>query len=967
MLQPFRIALLSLLFLIAGQGVYSQDVETPAGTPTEMLQAGNAAYLAQNWEEASKLFQSFLDTYEADATFADTVKKVKPLLALAYIRQAKFDLAEKPMAEALADPTVEPAVRSELRFFSGLAAIQAGKHEEARKHLGGVFGDPTVEASRRMEALVLGGMSYVMEENWPGAVTFFTKYGKEIRASSPEAGGRADILHLHALMKAERWDESITLARSIFARLDQVRQVVTYSSLLIELGSKFLEQEQYYKAIAVLRLVPLRADIVQMQKAKLYEADADLQYASASKNIVRQTQIQTSLKEMEKDLESIEKMPQFDSGSRLRFAQAYFSLGRLREASLILDQMVRQMPPDALVESASVNLISGWMSLERWNRAVRAADVYIERLANLPEAKSLSGVLFARAQAYEGQYEYAKAAEGYAEVAKRFPQDELAARARFMEAYNVLQLEQYAEAGRLLESLLKDIPDDHEMWDHAFFWRGMVFYFDQQWETARAHLADYLERSLKGGAGRGEYVDDAMFRLGYAYFSEAIYDRAIEELERFEKKEPTSEWLAEAQLTLGDSYAALGELEKAQEAYQRIEAAASGFHDEGWMKRGQIFKAQKDLKGMKTLYEAFLKQRAESPRVAEALNWLGWVAKQEGKIEDARQIYWEAIRRLGNDKVRPGLEDIFIGLNSLYTGDQKQELQALLQKERSSAESRQQRNYYVRLGWAEAQLIQRAQPDESRVMLARLGEKIEPKETAPRVLVDCAEAQAQIGDNKGAERLFEGLRKWYPRAPERDRAFAGLGFLALAQNNEPRALDMFDRFEKTAVMPKSAPDANGVSIVEAEIGGKVALARARLLESGKKDQALNLYAAIQKSKAIPSRLRAEAFLGAGHLHAQRGQPREALPYFEQVYVLFNRYPELVAKAYWGRGQALEKLGKSDQAREVYSELALRDDLKTTRESLEARQRAITLGGLIEAKVPEGGEIPPAPTQPGGAS
>jgi outer membrane protein assembly factor BamD (BamD/ComL family) len=99
------------------------------GTPVELIQSGNAAYQAQNWEEAAKLLQSFLDTYGADAAFADMVKKVKPMLALAYIRQGKFDLAEKPIAEALADPSVEPAVRAELRFFSGLAAIQAAKYE----------------------------------------------------------------------------------------------------------------------------------------------------------------------------------------------------------------------------------------------------------------------------------------------------------------------------------------------------------------------------------------------------------------------------------------------------------------------------------------------------------------------------------------------------------------------------------------------------------------------------------------------------------------------------------------------------------------------------------------------------------------------------------------------------------------------------------------------------------------------
>ena len=933
----------------------------------EMLQAGNTAYLAQNWPEAADVFQRFLDTYAADASLAEPVKKVQPLLALAYLRQGKLDLAEKPSTAALADPALDPLVRAELRFFAGLGALQSGKHEEARKHLGTVFNDSKAESSRRMEALVLGGMSYVMEENWPGAITFFTKYGKEIRAASPEAGGRADILHLHALIKAERWDEAITLAQDISARMDQVRQVVTFSSLLIDLGSQFLEQEQPYKAIAVLRLIQTRAEILRLQKAKIDEGMAELQYATASKNAVRQTQISTSLKDMGKDMENILKMPQFDSASRLRLAQAYHSLGRTREASLILDQMVRQMPPDELVESATTNLISGWMSLERWSRAAKAADVYLERLSKLPLAKSLPGVLFARAQAYEGQFEYTKAVAAYAEVSQRFPEDELAAKARFMEAYNVLQLEQYAEAGRLLDELLKDIPTKHEMWDHAFFWRGMVPYFEQQWEPARKHLAEYLELVGKGSSGTGEYVDEAIFRRGYAFFSEAQYEPAITELVRLEKEYPTSEWLAEAQLTLGDCYGALGELALAKSAYQRIRVEATGFHDEGWMKQGQIYKAEKDLAGMRRLYEDFLKARAVSPRVAEALNWLGWVAKQEGKPAEAQKIYWKALHQLGNEKVRSGLEDIFLGLNGLYPGEQKQELRALLQKEKSVAESLQRVHYATRLSWAEAQLIQRAEPMEAQVMLARLGTKLEPKDTAPRIIVDCAEAQAAMGDVMDAERLFEGLRKWYPRAPERDRAFAGLGFLALAQRKESRALEMFDRFEKTAVMPKSAPDANGVCIVEAEIGGKVALARGRLLEAGKKDQALHLYAAVQKSKAMPSKLRAEAFLAAAELQAQRGQMRDALPIYEQVYVLFNRYPELVAKAYWGRGQALEKLGKSEQAREVYSELAQRDDLKTTREAADGRKRAITLGGLILPKVPEGGETPPTPAKTGGAS
>jgi hypothetical protein len=61
---------------------------------------------------------------------------------------------------------------------------------------------------------------------------------------------------------------------------------------------------------------------------------------------------------------------------------------------------------------------------------------------------------------------------------------------------------------------------------------------------------------------------------------------------------------------------------------------------------------------------------------------------------------------------------------------------------------------------------------------------------------------------------------------------------------------------------------------------------------------------------------------------------------------------------FGRGQALEKLGTPELAREVYSELALREDLKTTKAAADGKARALALGGIIPRSVPEGGEIPP---------
>ncbi|HVJ46808.1 MAG TPA: tetratricopeptide repeat protein, partial [Luteolibacter sp.] len=144
------------------------------------------------------------------------------------------------------------------------------------------------------------------------------------------------------------------------------------------------------------------------------------------------------------------------------------------------------------------------------------------------------------------------------------------------------------------------------------------------------------------------------------------------------------------------------------------------------------------------------------------------------------------------------------------------------------------------------------------------------------------------------------------------------------------------------------------------LGGKVAMARADLLSTREPEQALNIFLAIQKSKAMPAKSRGEAFMKAAQLHVAQGRHREALPYFEQVYLLFNRFPEMVAAAYYERGEALEKLNMKDKAREVYSELATRDDLKSYKPAELGLARAEALGGVIEPKEPEGGIIPLQP-------
>lgn len=966
------LCLCHLLQLVAvhAQSPIAQAKLAKGQTAGELLTTGEAAYNAGQWQLAVDQFSAFINDYGTLEGTADAVAKVKPLLAICQVRLENFGVALTLLDEILTFPNLDPKQRVDLVYFAGLANLRTGNQEAARKHLGEIFQDPSVERSRRMESLILGGLSYVLEENWKECITFFRKNTDEITAFNPEAGARAKILLLHALMKESLWTDAAVMAKSIHEQIDQTRQVVTFSSQLIELGDQLLEEAKFHESITILRLVPTAVEIHTMQSQRLFDAELDMKSAITTKNPIRAAQIKTAIAEMQRELEAFGKISQFDSAARLRLANAYFQLERTREGALILDQMVRQMEPDPVVEAATASLMRAWMALERFPRAVRTADLYLERFAALPEKPNAANIMFLKAQALESQFKYQEAADGYRKVAAEFPDKLIAMQASFMEAYNILQLEKYKEAGAMFEQQLTKLKKTDPLWQHVFFWRAMAYYFDQRWEEARNVLVEYLKSAIDDRAVGQDYLDDATFRIGYSHFSEANYPEAINILKDFTTTYPQSEWLGEGLLTLGDAFAAEGDLDLADQTYAKIGIEFPGFYDEGWMKRGNLLKLKKDIDGMKKLFTSFLEKRPESPRIAEGLQWLGWVARQRGKIQEARDIYQDAIARLGNDSVRPGLEDMFIGLQGFYPGEQKAELETLLKDALAKAKTDQKKRLATRIGWALSQLhlSNKSKPIEVRLQdsqnaLVALVAEIEPKETAPRILADVGDALAATGDSDGAARIYQGLRKWWPRAPERDRAYAGLGFIAAGAGNKTDALASFEKYEKSAIMPKTAPDSRGITLVEGELGGKVALARAKLLVLRDSELALNILLAVQKTKSMPAAVRAEAFIATARLHVKKDRPREALPYYEQVYLLFNRFPALVADAYFERAEALEKLGLPEKAREVYSELATREDLAAFKPASLSRERAQALGGIIPPSNPDGGLIPPAPAAP----
>ena len=121
---------------------------------------------------------------------------------------------------------------------------------------------------------------------------------------------------------------------------------------------------------------------------------------------------------------------------------------------------------------------------------------------------------------------------------------------------------------------------------------------------------------------------------------------------------------------------------------------------------------------------------------------------------------------------------------------------------------------------------------------------------------------------------------------------------------------------------------------------------------------MEAYEKVLEIREIIPRTKAAALLQMGDLLVSGGELLKATAYYERLYVSYGRYGELVAAAYEKRAAILEELDRNEEALEVWSELAEREDLVDFPESARAKERlamlAPTLGPEESARQTTGG-------------
>lgn len=927
-----RIPFLILGAMLCGAVISFAQVQKAQGlTAQEYVDKGAQLYIAKKYAEAVALYTEFESNFGKSTEAQPLIRSTRFRNAMALVQLKKFDDALEAIDKALAEqPPLQPSEIQELTFWRGTAMLEQERFDEARKSLAdfialfptGADRSPNYiqqypSAAKIPEARMLIGAAWLREEKFAEAANHFASL-----TGQPDDRGRTVVLQLYALLEKGDNDAAMKLITEQAPHMTDFVQLVGFQTLMLDLGNRWLEAGEYRKAIACLQQVWSSGRLIKHQEARLQELESRLQAVEAAPRVdpYQRLLLTQLVQKVKRELETFRKIESFDAALRLRVATAYQAMQRYREAALIMEDMLARLPADKVVEQASVNLVQSWFQIERWPKVVEAAEAFGKKF---PKSASLPLVEYLEGTALQKELKYDEAVAVFDRIIKDSPQSEFAPRARFMRGFTLLLAENNKEALKTFDTLRKTNPD-HELAEAAAYWRGMAYSLDKQFGASRDAMDEYLAKYPDG-----QFVSSAVFRKAYCAQQLENYQMSIRELRAYLKKYPEAPERTEALVLLGDALMNEGEMEDGITAFASIPKDDRRFYEEGVFKVAKALKLMEEHDRLMAHMENYKKENPRSPRVAEAVYQIGWVLRQRGEDDKAREIYWDAIREHGNDPSIRSVDDLFPALQRLYKGDDAQRYITLLDD--LQEESAKKPVLKMRALWAKATALRKTDPALSQTLMLEAAALANVQTTNPLLLADFADASAAAGDRAKALGFYADLIKWNPRAGQKDRALAALGLMELEADNESAALAHFDRFEREIPASRQA--------------GAVYLAKAGLLEKrGRTDDAVASLEALLKSEYSSGQQKAEALYRIGDIYMRAGKPKLAIPYFQRIYVMHGRWREWVAKAYLASGQAFEKIDDLTSAKNTYKELTGKEDLSDLPETKRAGDRLRALGG-----------------------
>jgi tetratricopeptide (TPR) repeat protein len=231
----------------------------------------------------------------------------------------------------------------------------------------------------------------------------------------------------------------------------------------------------------------------------------------------------------------------------------------------------------------------------------------------------------------------------------------------------------------------------------------------------------------------------------------------------------------------------------------------------------------------------------------------------------------------------------------------------------------------ARILYAKAELarLKRKTDIEAKILLD-IAKDYRPEDLSPILLGQVGDCLVQNGQPDQAMSFYNQLMDAYDKSPLVDYAYNGLAQIAFDQKDYKKA----DRyFSKALGKGLAASKLKEITLGEAQT----------LLAQNRPIEAKPLFEQVASTRAWRGEATALSLYSLGEIQMAVGKFAEANAYYQRVFVAYQKYPGVQAKAYLHSGEAFEEMGKITEARNTYSEMLRNPNLASFPETSDAKQ------------------------------
>lgn len=857
----------------------------------------------------------------------------KKAIEFAYFQLAVADLELKKPKDAVT------------KFNAYLQRFPDGSHVRAARLLRGVCHAELKEwtkVAEQMETLLqdymltpeqhalayqLLGEAYFRQKHWEKAIKPLTF----VFSKSTDSDVRTDaaVMITTCLVKLERFTDLYRFIPRVYQT--PAKYDVGLNLALIEGGDKNADGEKYDAALLLYRLIFFKSELVAYVNDRIAKTEKAMtrvdQFGGLdpSKANAAKGRLKRVLADLQAQLKRINEYPDYDQELVFRMATCYYELERFWEALVSYRSIFEDYPAHALAERGLFSTFSTALSMEHIERALVEGYVYVEAF---PKGEYWDQVTLTLAQIHLDRGEWNQVIAIAQKAIKVHPGHNMIDQMLYLIGYSHFQLEDFGAAVEYMDRVRNEHPDSLFR-EPAEYWHAMCRLFVGAYAAALDEFEAFKARYLGG-----IYFEDASYRLGVAAYGDDDFEGAEEILKSFVREFPESGLIPDSYNLLGDITASYGALDEAFTHYFKARDSTDEMVQINYstFQVAKLYELENRWEDVEKIFRDYLRKFGDQANFTEATYWIGTAASRTDRQGEALQTFFEAIITYGNDPWNHGVDMILRDLVDEWdqygeTQDRRDFMERLhVQLEKARQDGRHTLELRLVALFA---LTARDEEIEHRLANSILRDNYIEDAGPISLMLMGREAEHQ-GRLELARKIYEHFLLEHARSDLSLDAMKGMASMYLHEGKHAEAEVLLDQI--TLRYPQFE---------------EAGWARKRLADSlrmqKKYDQAIEIYNLVLSVKDWRGPLWPESLYSIGLCEMERGNTREAFAYFQRVYVLYEGYPEWMAKGYLKSAECLEKLGLRSKAVAHLQEMIGREELADTEEIRTAREHLARWG------------------------